>query len=79
MAGTEAKPLTSDEVLRVARLDAERAYRDLSMSFYRITISLEEDGWHVDYELKPMGWCGGGPHYIIHPVSGEIIRKRYEQ
>jgi hypothetical protein len=42
--------VSSDEALRVARLDAEKVYRDLSP--YRVTIVLEADGWHVDYELK---------------------------
>jgi hypothetical protein len=42
--------------------DAESAYRDLSM--YRIAISLEENGWLVDYELKDPELQGGGPHYV---------------
>ncbi|HEV3143412.1 MAG TPA: hypothetical protein VGZ47_05940 [Gemmataceae bacterium] len=69
--------LSSDEVLKVARLDAERAYRDLSL--YRICITLEKDGWHVDYELKDEDLNGGGPHYVIHPSTGAILAKKYEQ
>ena len=69
--------LASDEVLRIARLDAERAYRDLSR--YRIAIVLETDGWHVDYELKDPTLNGGGPHYVIDPCSGVILGRRYEQ
>ena len=69
--------LTSDEVLRIARLDAERAYRDLTP--YRIGIALEVDGWHVDYQLKDASQNGGGPHYIIDPSSDAILAKRYEQ
>lgn len=42
-------------------------------------MSLEDDGWHIDYELKDANVNGGGPHYIIHPLSGAIISKRYEQ
>jgi hypothetical protein len=73
----DAPRLSSDEVLRIARLDAERAYRDLTP--YRISIALESDGWHVDYELKDPRLNGGGPHYVIDPSSGALLTKRYEQ
>ena len=69
--------ITSDHALRIARLDAETAYRDLSI--YRIQVSIERDGWHVDYELKDPAAQGGGPHYVIDPVSGRVLSKRYEQ
>ena len=69
--------LSSDEVLKIARLDAERAYRDLAP--YRIAIALEADGWHVDYELKDSNLNGGGPHYLIDPHTGAILAKRYDQ
>lgn len=69
--------LSSDEVLRIARLDAERAYRDLSR--FAIRLSRESDGWHVDYELKDAAARGGGPHYIIDADTGIIFSKRYEQ
>ena len=49
------------------------------MSGYRVTVSLEPDGWHVDYELKDATLEGGGPHYIIDANNGQIIAKRYEQ
>ena len=71
------RELTSDQALKIARLDAERAYRDLS--HYRILVELREDGWHVDYELKNPRLKGGGPHYIIDAQTGAIISKRYEQ
>ena len=69
--------ITSDQALRTARLDAEKAYRDLTT--YCIRIELADDGWHVDYELKTPLLNGGGPHYIIDPVSGQITWKKYEQ
>jgi hypothetical protein len=69
--------LSSDEVLRIARQDAEAAYRDLSG--YRISLLLQPDGWHVDYDLLEPLVAGGGPHYIIDPASGTILSKRYEQ
>ena len=77
LAGTGGIHLTSDQALAIARLDAERAYRDLSA--YRISITLEGDGWHIDYELKEAGVNGGGPHYVIEPATGTIVSKRYEQ
>jgi uncharacterized membrane protein YkoI len=69
--------ISCDQALRIARTDAESAYRDLSM--YRIAISLEEQGWLVDYELKDPNLQGGGPHYVIDAETGEILSKRYEQ
>jgi len=69
--------ITSDQVLRIARLDAEQAYRDLTP--YRISLTIESDGWHVDYELKNPKLNGGGPHYLIDPATGKILSKRYEQ
>jgi hypothetical protein len=73
-----ASTITSDEALRIARLDAEAAYRD-GLDHHRIDITLEQDGWHVDYELNLPGWHGGGPHYLIDPATGQIVSKRYEQ
>jgi hypothetical protein len=69
--------LASDEALRIARTDAERVYRDLDP--YRIEITLETDGWHIDYELKDRTLNGGGPHYVIDAADGRILSKRYDQ
>lgn len=69
--------ITSDQALRVGRLDAEKAYRDLSPFYARI--ELHDDGWHVDYELKNKLSHGGGPHYVIDAQTGIICTKRYEQ
>lgn len=69
--------VTSDQALRIARLDAEKAYRDLSP--YRIHVELADDGWHVDYQLKNPQSHGGGPHYVIDAQTGAILTKRYEQ
>jgi hypothetical protein len=68
---------SSDQALQRARLDAENVYGDLSL--YRITVVLEPDGWHIDYDLKDSTLDGGGPHYVIDAVNGNIISKRYEQ
>lgn len=76
-ATTTRKRLPCDEVLSVARRDAEQVYRDLSR--FQIRIVEEPDGWHVDYELKDRQARGGAPHYVIDPISGEIVAKRYEQ
>jgi len=77
-AATLATPtITSDQALRIARLDAETAYRDLSR--YRILLAEHDDGWHIDYELLSKTANGGGPHYVISSSTGEIIWKTYEQ
>ena len=66
-----------DQALHIARLDAEKVYRDLAP--YRITLTMEGDGWHVDYDLKDSQLNGDGPHYVIDLQSGVIVSKRYEQ
>jgi hypothetical protein len=68
----------SSEIFRIAQADAERAYRS-DMSEYRVTLLLRDDGWHVDYDLIDTNLHGGGPHYIIDPITGQILHKRYEQ
>jgi hypothetical protein len=70
-------PLGAYEALRIAHADAAAAYRDLSL--YRIHLTLETDGWHIDYELKDPKLKGGGPHYLIDPNTGAIVWKKYEQ
>ena len=69
--------ITSDQALKIARLDAEKVYRDLTP--YRILVELHQDGWHVDYELKNRHAQGGGPHYVIDAKAGTIRSKKYEQ
>jgi hypothetical protein len=69
--------MSADQALQIARLDAEKAYGDLTS--YRITLELENDGWHIDYELKDPLLKGGGPHFLIDAVNGAILWKRYEQ
>jgi hypothetical protein len=72
-----AKPLTCDEVLRIAREDAERVYQNLTR--FRITLFLESDGWHVEYRLTERFVAGGGPYYLIDPITGTILLKKYYQ
>jgi len=69
--------LAADQALAIAQADALRVYRDLSP--YRIQLSLEDDGWHVGYNLKDPRLKGGGPHYVIDAHTGTILSKRYEQ
>lgn len=69
--------IPSDQALHIARLDAEKAYGDLTP--YRVTLVLEDDGWHVDYELKNPLWNGGAPHYLLDPISGAILWNKYDQ
>jgi hypothetical protein len=69
--------VSSHEALKIAHVDAEAAYRDLSG--YRISLTLQPDGWHVDYDLTQPYMAGGGPHYVIDAATGAILTKRYEQ
>ena len=75
--GNSVVGLAGDQALAIAQADAARVYRDLSL--YRIQLVLDDDGWHVDYELKNPRLKGGGPHYIIDGQTGAVISKRYEQ
>lgn len=72
-----ASVIQADQALGIAQADALRAYRDLSA--YRVSLVLEDDGWHVDYTLKDPKRKGGGPHYVIDATTGAIQSKRYEQ
>jgi hypothetical protein len=72
-----ATAIQADQALAAAQADALRAYRDLSP--YRVSLVLEDDGWHVDYDLKDPRRKGGGPHYLIDAATGAIVNKRYEQ
>jgi hypothetical protein len=63
--------VTADQVLAIAQADAVQAYRDLSG--YSIHLTLEDDGWHVEYDLKDPRLKGGGPRYLIDPLAGSII------
>lgn len=74
---TSAPTVSCDAALAVARADAERAYGDLS--YFRIEIQLEEDGWRIAFRLKQILVAGGGPHYVISADTGEILDKKYYQ
>jgi hypothetical protein len=78
MSSTIQQPrLGSDQVLRIANEDAVRMYGDISD--FRISIRLHPDGWHVEYAPDTPGEQGGGPHYVIDPVTGSIVSKKYYQ
>ena len=76
-ASPSGASLAAAEVLRIAHRDAQAVYRDLSG--FKITLMLCPDGWHVDYDLTAPLSAGGGPHYVIHPDTGDILARRYEQ
>ena len=72
-----AAEVLAEQLERIARLDAEQKYRDLSP--YRISIVFEDNHWRIDYELRNPNVQGGGPHYLIDAVTGVILSKRYAQ
>ena len=69
--------LLAADVLRIAHQDAQTVYGDLSG--FKITLTPCPDGWHVDYDLTDPLSAGGGPHYLIDPLTGDILARRYEQ
>ncbi len=74
---TQSAILGGDQALTIAQRDATGVYRDLAS--FRIQLALEDDGWHVDYDLKDPRLKGGEPHYLIDAHTGAILTKRYEQ
>lgn len=73
----EAIPIDRKEALRIAKEDAQRIYRDLTI--YEITAELRDEKWYVDYEISNPQMVGGGPHYVISAKTGKIESYRYEQ
>ena len=69
--------ITEARAREIAQDDAAKAYRDLSA--YEVKATLQEDGWHVDYELANKSSQGGGPRYRIDPNDGTILEKKYTQ
>ena len=69
--------ISKRKALATARQDAALHYRNLSA--YRVSITFDGANWHVDYELRDPNSEGGGPHYLISGVDGQILERRYEQ
>lgn len=69
--------ISEEEARTIAQEDAQKVYRDVSI--YEVEAILEGENWKIDYELIDKEVNGGGPHYIISGLNGEILEKRYEQ
>jgi len=67
--------ITYDEALAIAGLDAEKVCNDVTL--FRITLALEPDGWHIDFEPKDPRLHGAGPRYVIDPATGTIVHKQF--
>ncbi len=78
MPVVQAPPtVTRQQAVAIAEADAIPVYRNLDN--LTLEVSLQDDGWHVDYWMRKPRWAGGGPHYIIDATTGAILSKRYEQ
>jgi hypothetical protein len=78
MAVLQAPPtITRQQAIAIAEADAIPVYRNLDN--LTLEVSLQDDGWHVDYWMRKPRWAGGGPHYLIDAATGAILTKRYEQ
>lgn len=73
----ETALIDREEALKIAKENAQRIYRDLSI--YKIKAELKDEKWYVDYVISDPQMVGGGPHYVISAKTGEIISYRYEQ
>jgi hypothetical protein len=69
--------INKEKALEIANENAVKFYSDLSV--YDVVARLEDDNWHIDYILKDKNLDGGGPHYIISAITGEIADMRFEQ
>jgi hypothetical protein len=69
--------ISKSKALAVAQQDAALHYRNLSA--YRVSIIFDSGDWRVDYELSDPQSEGGGPHYLISGMDGQILERRYEQ
>ena len=81
MNATESLPtIRCDQALAIAHADAVQAYHD-PLTRHRIEVRLEANGWIVEYHFRGTGrfHTGGGPHYVIHAETGEILSKTYYQ
>jgi hypothetical protein len=45
----------------------------------RLQVTLQDDGWHVEYHQWRPRHTGGGPHYVIDATTGTIVSKKYSQ
>ena len=72
-------PLTRNDALEAMFADLREIYPELDLSRYQFKVTLHPDGWHVDYEFKDPNRLGGGPRYVIDPLTGKIVSKRFEQ
>jgi hypothetical protein len=66
-----------EKALEIAEQDASLVYSDLSI--YDVSVSIDNNNWKIDYNLKDKTLRGGGPHYVISGATGEILQKQYEQ
>lgn len=77
LVDTHPPAVASHRALAIAEADALPVYEDLSP--YRIEVWLDDAGWHVEYRVRKPRVAGGGPCYVIHPETGEIVSKTYYQ
>ncbi len=71
------RAVSRQRAIAIAEADAIPVYRDLDD--LTLEVSLQPDGWHVDYWMRKPRHAGGGPHYVIDASTGEILFKKYSQ
>ena len=79
MSALVVKPAISrQQAIAIAEADAVPVYGD-DLLHLTLEVTLADDGWHVNYELRKPRWAGGGPHYVIDATTGAIVSKKYHQ
>ncbi|MBA4190675.1 MAG: hypothetical protein C0467_22045 [Planctomycetaceae bacterium] len=69
--------ISRQQAIAIAEADALPVYRNLDD--LTLEVSLHNDGWHVEYQMRKPRHAGGRPHYVIDAVTGEIVSKKYYQ
>lgn len=73
----EQRRVTADIARDIAMRDAARDYP--SLDEFNVSVSEDERGWRVKFNLKNPRLNGGGPEYLIDRGTGEITDKRIYQ
>jgi hypothetical protein len=74
-----APAVTIQKAITIAETDALPMYGAEWLGKLEVRVSLHDDGWHVEYRQWRPRHTGGGPHYVIDAMTGEIVSKKYYQ
>jgi hypothetical protein len=71
--------ISRQQAVTLAEADALPMYGPEWLNSLRLQVTLQDDGWHVEYHQWRPRHTGGGPHYVIDATTGAIVSKKYYQ